>query len=189
MISGYNGQGATVLITPTRPIHDADRSRIAMPTKHRTTTPQNPVDGSKLLPRQSDWDRFFRYVEKLGNGCWLWTGGHGRYGYFSFGCRNIAAHRFVYRAWPTTPQIPDDKPQIDHLCRNTLCVNPDHLEPVTNKENSLRGVSFSAVNARKTHCIHGHEYTPENTITHFGPWGAPGRKCRTCSNERRRSKS
>jgi hypothetical protein len=57
--------------------------------------------------------------------------------------------------------IPEGK-QLDHLCRNRACINPEHLEPVTAKENILRGESFSAKNARKTHCIHGHELSGDN---------------------------
>jgi hypothetical protein len=45
---------------------------------------------------------------------------------------------------------------VDHLCRNKACVNTDHLEPVTNRENLLRGVGFAATKAKQTHCIHGH---------------------------------
>jgi len=65
---------------------------------------------------------------------------------------------------------------LDHLCRNTACVNPDHLEPVTNRANILRGGGVAALNARKTHCPQSHEYTPTNTLAR--PNGS--RECREC---------
>jgi hypothetical protein len=74
---------------------------------------------------------------------------------------------------------------IDHLCRNRLCVNPDHLEAVDPKTNILRGVGAPAQNALKTHCVRGHEFTPGNT--HLSPAG--WRICRICqrlSSARRR---
>jgi hypothetical protein len=62
---------------------------------------------------------------------------------------------------------------IDHLCRNTSCVRPDHLEVVTREENALRG----SRNAAKTHCDRGHEFTPENT---YVPPSRDHRACREC---------
>ena len=64
---------------------------------------------------------------------------------------------------------------VDHLCRNRKCVNVQHLEPVTGPVNVARGEGPTAVNARKTHCIYGHEFTPENTKDNQGK-----RKCREC---------
>ncbi len=144
-------------------------------------------DGSKIVPTDKQWVRFWKRVQKQDNGCWLWTGAAGRYGYIGFNGKTMAAHRFVYRAWPTTDPIPDDTPQLDHRCRNGLCVNPAHLDPVTNRENSLRGVGFSAVNARKTHCPRGHRYTPENTMIQVRRT-AIARHCRACRAEKRRVK-
>ena len=117
------------------------------------------------------------------NGCWVWTASltaQGRYAYFTIGRKKrVYAHRYAYEllVGPIPPGL-----QIDHLCRNTVCVNPAHLEPVTSRENTLRGESPWAVNARKTHCKRGHEFTPENTYTTPTGW----RKCRTCTREQQR---
>ena len=99
-----------------------------------------------------------RFLDKIavGDDCWEWTGARsGGYGRFSFGGRIAYAHRIAYEIW--VGPIPEGL-QIDHLCRNRACVRPDHLEPVTHKENILRGVGLTAKHAVKTHCPHGHLY-------------------------------
>jgi len=109
--------------------------------------------------------------------CWLWTGmdnGHG-YGLLKVNRRKLMAHRLVYQM--LAGPIPEGL-QIDHLCRVHRCVNPAHLEPVTCRENLLRGETFQAANAAKTHCIRDHEFTPENTRLVPG-----GRACRTCERD------
>lgn len=117
--------------------------------------------------------RFWSKVDASGD-CWLWLGSitANGYGQTSVGGRRQAAHRYAYEQ--TVGPIPNGL-QLDHLCRVHACVNPDHLEPVTNRENVLRGVGTSAVNARKTHCIHGHPLSGDNLMV-YGSW----RKCRTC---------
>ncbi len=111
--------------------------------------------------------------------CWEWAGTRFR-GYGMIGVRgleNRRAHRVSYETF--VGPIPDGL-TIDHLCRNRGCVNPAHLEPVTNKVNVLRGVGPTAVNARKTHCCRGHEFTPENTLLSSGR-----RYCRACIKVRK----
>lgn len=133
--------------------------------------------------QKSTEERFWEKVEKT-DGCWNWIGltTHG-YGRFSIGSRSddsktqVQAHRVSYE-WLVGP-IPEGH-HMDHLCRNRRCVNPNHLEPVLPRENALRGDGSSAVNAKKTHCPSGHEYTPENTT--IEKRGA--RRCRACGKER-----
>lgn len=118
-----------------------------------------------------------RFVSKMhaGLGCWFWTDALSKTGYGEFYAdgRRQLAHRWSYEFF--IGPIPDGL-HIDHLCRNRSCVNPFHMEPVTNRVNVLRGIGITALNARKTHCKWGHEFTPDNTYN--PPTG--GRKCRRC---------
>jgi hypothetical protein len=121
------------------------------------------------------------YVEDAG--CWNWLGDRDGKGYGRFSLqygekghrknREVRAHRYQYEM--LVGPIPDGL-EIDHGCKNTLCVNPSHLEPVTHRVNVLRGDSPPAAGARKTHCPKGHPYSGENLHRERG--GA--RKCRAC---------
>lgn len=95
------------------------------------------------------------------DGCWEWTGAgdKGNYGQLMIGGVVTKPHRVVYTI--IKGEIPDGL-ELDHLCRNTRCVNPDHLEPVTHKENVARGQSISAMYAARTHCPQGHELSGDN---------------------------
>jgi hypothetical protein len=125
-------------------------------------------------------ERFWSKVDLDGatadDDCYNWTGALDRQGYGQFwlGDRSGLAHRVAYEL--ARGPIPDGL-TLDHLCRNRKCVRPDHLEPVTIKENTLRGTSPSALHAVKTHCHRGHEFTPENT---FLKANGKGRECREC---------
>lgn len=118
--------------------------------------------------------RFWDKIETSDNECWMWTSAQwGRgYGCYWLDGRAQAAHRVAYVA--LVGLIPEGL-HIDHLCRTPLCVNPDHMEPVTNEENIMRGEGVGAKASRMTHCIRGHEYNQENTYYY------PGRRlCKIC---------
>lgn len=114
-------------------------------------------------------------------GCWDWVGARisNGYGMFTYQARRQMAHRVSYELF--LGPIPEGL-ELDHLCRNRACINPSHLEPVTRQENVRRGEAFAGVNARKTHCIRGHEFTPENTHRRKDRPGT--RECKTCAKNR-----
>lgn len=113
--------------------------------------------------RRPPQERFWEKVDKSGS-CWLWTAGKA-YGYGSFRVdgRSRGAHVLAYE-WLVGP-VPVGL-QIDHLCRNRACVNPEHMEAVPQSVNILRGESPPALNAEKTHCVHGHLLAGSNLYVH-----------------------
>lgn len=126
---------------------------------------------------------FWSKVDKADpDGCWLWTGTKvpSGYGRLWIAQRPFAAHRVAYE-WLVGP-IPEGL-QLDHLCRVRRCVNPAHLEPVTSRENTMRGLNWAARNAEKTHCPQGHPYDEANTYLRSGG----GRGCRACHREAARA--
>lgn len=128
--------------------------------------------------------RFWEHVQGDGvETCWVWKSviRHNGYGQFKIGNLAITAHRWAYEH--LRAPIPAGL-VIDHLCRNRACVNPWHLEPVTQRENTLRGESPVARNAAKTHCLNDHPFDAENT----GTDSDGNRFCRTCATEQQRAR-
>lgn len=135
-------------------------------------------------------ERFWARVDRDGptsradlGACWIWKGrlsrqGYGRFDTLArFGKRTtLAPHRFAYE--DMVGEIPSGL-QLDHLCRVRHCVNPSHLEPVTARENLLRGDTLPARELRNTHCPSGHPYSPDNLYLSTGY-----RRCRTCHRAR-----
>lgn len=122
-------------------------------------------------------DRFWAKVALAldGSGCLNWLGSRKRsgHGLFRIGGRNVYAHRWAWEEW--NDPIPEGL-VIDHLCRNPSCVNPDHLEVVTQRENVLRGMAPAAHNARKRTCDRGHEFVKRDGR----------RRCPRCDREAKR---
>lgn len=117
--------------------------------------------------------------------CWAWTGAtrgtgaRGAYAQVSFRGRHVSAHRLCYEL--LVGPIEAGK-QLDHLCRNRLCINPEHLDPTTGLENLLRSsITTAAINSAKTSCPQGHPY--DNANTYIDKRGK--RYCRACLNARR----
>jgi hypothetical protein len=131
-------------------------------------------------------DRFWTKVDMSAGpaGCWRWRAcvGPDGYGRLMVQKRPVGAHRIAYEL--LVGPIPAGL-ELDHLCRNRGCCNPAHLEPVTHRENALRGVGFGGINAKKTHCPHGHPYEGANVYR-----DANGeRRCRECHRQESRQRA
>ena len=127
-------------------------------------------------------DRILSKINKTDT-CWLWTAAINANGYARIGVKvdgkwtTKNAHRYIYKL--LVGDIPDDM-VCDHLCRVKHCVNPAHIEIVTDEENLLRGSKNGPIfNKFKTHCKQGHEYTPENTYIRK-TYRKGRRECKKC---------
>lgn len=121
-------------------------------------------------------ERFAASFIQIPSGCWVWTRTIGHYDYALFYAqkRVVYGHRFIYEL--IYGELPLELLVIDHLCRETRCVNPAHLEAVTHQENTRRGM----VLLKRTRCIRGHEFTDDNVIVGINRYGTKRRTCRKC---------
>lgn len=125
-----------------------------------------------------------KYERDETTACWIWKAstspgpksGKWAYGILYFKGRMCMAHRVAYELY--RGPIPEGR-QLDHLCRNTLCINPWHLDPVSAEENINRGRRFES---EKTHCPEGHPLAGENLYLKKNGW----RECRICRREQYR---
>ena len=135
-----------------------------------------------------DIERFWLKVDRNGptapgmeSPCWIWTAScnkstkksGGGYGYFKLHGKCVRAH--ILSLFLVMGKYPGDGLMCDHLCNVRNCVNPFHIKLTTNKENTLRGNSPSAVNARKEFCNHGHPLSGDNL------YSSKNRRCRICN--------
>jgi hypothetical protein len=114
------------------------------------------------------------------NGCWIWIGAktHDGYGTVKFCGKVKSVHCLIYFHCRGTIKTGFE---LDHLCRNRACSNPEHLQPVTHKTNILRGCSPQAINAKKTHCKHGHPFSGDN-LRIEGEGKHRRRRCKICAS-------
>lgn len=134
--------------------------------------------------QHDDVTRFHSKILVSDSGCWLWQDVPEANGYarFSVGMGRELAHRWSYEHY--CGSIPEGM-TIDHLCRVKHCVNPEHLEVVTQKVNNLRSDNLAALNARKVKCLRGHPFDSANTYVNPST-GA--RHCRRCAADRERNR-
>lgn len=143
----------------------------------------DPLTNKRPELQQSLEERFWSKVRSEGD-CLIWTSTTDKAGYPDFhvsGYPKCRAHRFAY--WLVYGTIPEGL-VLDHLCRNRNCVNPTHLEPVTQRENVHRGLGIAARNRAKTHCPQGHPYDEVNTTVVTFTTGRKARYCRACMRDR-----
>ena len=140
----------------------------------RSCAQKSATTAATVANRSSTVEKFEKNIDRTSSGCWEWTGyayANG-YGSITHNGRQVLVHRWAYEHF-TGPLV--NGMQIDHLCRNRKCANPEHLEQVTPRENTRR--------AMRTKCINGHEFTEENT------WMCQGKRyCRTCRRTRNKAR-
>lgn len=118
------------------------------------------------------------------NKCWIWTGGYcgtmgrGGYGNFTEFGKKILCHRWFFEQFIKKLE---PNQHIHHLCEQTRCCNPWHLQPLSPGEHNLIGNGSPAINARKTHCKYGHPLSGDNLVIEKPQMR---RQCRICNNRR-----
>lgn len=148
-------------------------------------------NGTVELRRPSAEERFLANIDAtgpahptLGTPCWIWqacTNGDGYGMFMGGGRRQEGAHRFSYKHF--RGEIPKHL-EVDHICNTPLCVNPNHLQLLTHKQNVMRGSSPSAKYARRTHCSQGHSLDPASGNCRIEKDGR--RRCIACVKEQGR---
>ena len=140
-----------------------------------------------LSPTPERWrtllQRLLDGMHEDGSGCWHWTRAKQSRGYGTIkidSAHTALTHRL---AWELLNGPVPDNLTLDHLCRTRGCCNPDHLEAVPSRVNTLRGVGPTATNARRTRCTHGHLLTPPNVLMRGNR-----RQCLTCKRDRDRAR-
>src|SRR5258708_34607854 len=136
--------------------------------------------GSRMKTLREKFEE--KYHPEPNSGCWIWIAALSSAGYGNMwnGKNNVVAHRFAYETYRGL--IPEGL-DADHLCRTPCCVNPDHIEPVTRRENLKRGIGIARQRARaltKTHCLRGHDLTEENTYFTLNKVGQKLKVCKPC---------
>jgi hypothetical protein len=165
-------------------IHEIDCERCGRHVRTCRAATQRPARFCSETCSSASWHGrsrrvlFERLEEKIDltdpGGCWPWLGTRPNgYGMVDVDGPMRKAHRVLYEL--VVGPVPGGL-VLDHLCRNRACVNPDHLEPVTQRENALRGIGPTAENARKRRCLHGHPFDAVAPDGH--------RVCRTCARDR-----
>lgn len=130
-----------------------------------------------VMRRRDPDEKFWSNIWQDENGCWVWQARRnvGGYGLLNVkdkhGKLHLIAHVYAYKL--LVGEYPQEL-ELDHLCRNRACANPDHLEPVTGLENRRRGIHFLR---DKTHCKYGHPFDEKNTYRYKDG----SRKCRECA--------
>lgn len=153
-------------------------SAVTKAEDRRAITPGDKFLGVfRKLPKKTLYKRFWEKVVVYNpEDCWIWIGarinGHGT---IWFGHRNYPAYRLSYEMFNGMVSYAEC---FDHICRAPECVNPDHIRPATNRQNSQNSLSASGVNYQKARCIRGHWFDEKNT--RYRPTG--GRSCRECAN-------
>lgn len=173
------GKSTCTIADCERPIRCKDRCR-----RHYDQWIRSTPSGERLAPTLRE--RIVAKVVVDQAGCWIWQGHIGPKGYGQVRGKSGTqpAHQAAYEEWKGA--IPTGM-EPDHLCKVRSCVNPDHLEAVTHRENLLRSGGIAARNASKTHCPQGHPYAGDNVIIRARRSGQ-GRQCRTCRDARNRAR-
>ena len=134
-----------------------------------------------MNPPETFWSKIEFNEAFSVKGCWNWKAAKttAGYGELRVGNKTTYAHRLSYEL--AKGKIPKGL-ELDHLCRNPACVNPDHLEAVTRRQNQLRGFSATGINSRKTRCPRGHLLAGDNLVPRV--WAEGHRECLICSREK-----